>query len=192
MTSTTLTRRLLAGATVLGLSFATVACAEDNGEANGNADNGAETAAEDTADSTAEETEGAEAAGQDPETEETVDVETADGNTALVPQAFADAIAEREQDWGQPQTIQEGHNGSIAKFENGDRIVYSEDTGAVELVGMIGAAWDEQGGMDGEVGLPVAAEQETDNGWTQEFQNGVISWERDAEGNFDSTIEPAQ
>ena len=119
---------------------------------------------------------------------ETTEVQTADGNSVLVPGDFASELSDVEGEWGQPASVQESDGSFVAEFENGDRMIYSEETGSVPLVGMIGQTWSDEGGLGSEVGLPVSPEEEVDGGWTQEFQNGQISWTFDGE-QFSGTVE---
>lgn len=119
---------------------------------------------------------------------ETTEVQTADGNSVLVPGDFASELSDVEGEWGQPASVQESDGSFVAEFENGDRMIYSEETGSVPLVGMIGQTWSDEGGLGSEVGLPVSPEEEVDGGWTQEFQNGQISWTSDGE-QFSGTVE---
>ncbi|APT88581.1 hypothetical protein CFRA_04045 [Corynebacterium frankenforstense DSM 45800] len=177
-----LTRRVLAGAAAGALALGLVACSDDGNDGSidetvtssavtseADASDSSETASESAAES-ASESEGAEG--------ETQEIETAGGEKVAVPGALAKAIEEHESDFGQVTDVEEGENGTVATFENGDRIVYSEETGPVELVGKIGETWDEQGGLDAEIGLPTEPEKDASEatGWTQEFQNGTISW----------------
>lgn len=122
------------------------------------------------------------------ESGETTEVQTADGNSVLVPGDFASELSDVEGEWGQPASVQESDGSFVAEFENGDRMIYSEETGSVPLVGMIGQTWSDEGGLGSEVGLPVSPEEEVDGGWTQEFQNGQISWTFDGE-QFSGTVE---
>lgn len=122
------------------------------------------------------------------ESGETTEVQTADGNSVLVPGDFASELSDVEGEWGQPASVQESDGSFVAEFENGDRMIYSEETGSVPLVGMIGQTWSDEGGLGSEVGLPVSPEEEVDVGWTQEFQNGQISWTFDGE-QFSGTVE---
>lgn len=194
-------RRLLAGALVAGLSLTTVACSDgpDGGDSGAN-DGAAPTSSPAAEDNT---TSGESAGGDETTTAgaeaegdgstgaeaETVELQTADGNTVLVPATFADGVSQRESEWGQPQAVQQSGEILIATFDSGDRLVFSEETGAVELVGMIGQAWDDHGGAEAEVGLPTEAEEEIDNGWTQNFQNGVITYTDDGTGAYEAHIE---
>ena len=53
---------------------------------------------------------------------------------------------------------------------------------------MIAETWMSEGGLDAPVGLPTSDEQRVDNGWTQEFSNGSISWLSDHQGTFSATV----
>lgn len=110
--------------------------------------------------------------------EETVEQETADGETTLIPAEFKSSIEEVTGDWGQPETIQQEGDTAVATFAEGNHLVWSEDTGSVPLVGEIGNTWINGGGLNNEIGVPTAPEREitAEPGWTQEFTNGVINW----------------
>lgn len=174
-----LTRRVLAGAAAGALALGLVACSDDgnDGSIDETVTSNAVTSEADASDSS-ESSESASASESDKTDGETQEIETAGGEKVAVPGALAKAIEEHESDFGKVTDVEEGENGTVATFENGDRIVYSEETGPIELVGKIGETWVEQGGLDAEVGLPTAPEKDASEatGWTQEFQNGTISW----------------
>ena len=77
---------------------------------------------------------------------------------------------------------------AIVETEGGQKIVYSKDTGAHIVQGMIAETWMSEGGLDAPVGLPTSDEQTVDKGWTQEFSNGSISWLSDDQGIFSATV----
>ena len=56
-------------------------------------------------------------------------------------------------------------------------IVYSPDTEAVAVHGEVGVYWQNMGGVYSEAGLPLSEEVEGAEGFTQQFQNGVIAWD---------------
>lgn len=200
MIMNTMRIRLLAGAAVVGLTLGAAACADGDDTADSAPGTSAPASAEET-DAGAEEDAGAaeedadestqRAAGEQEDQPQTEEVETTDGNIALVPADLAAGVAERDDAWGKPETVQQFGETMIATYGNGDRLVHSPETGTVELVGMIGRAWDDQGGPEGEVGLPVNAEEEVDNGWTQDFQNGTISYTDDGTGNYQEHVDTA-
>ncbi|WP_304325095.1 LGFP repeat-containing protein [Corynebacterium frankenforstense] len=178
-----LTRRVLAGAAAGALALGLVACSDDGND--GSIDETvtsnavtSEADASDSSDPSETASESASASESDKADGETQEIETAGGEKVAVPGALAKAIEEHESDFGKVTDVEEGENGTVATFENDDRIVYSEETGPVELVGKIGETWVEEGGLDAEVGLPTAPEKDASEatGWTQEFQNGTISW----------------
>ena len=79
----------------------------------------------------------------------------------------------------------------LANFDNGNLLTFDDDEGAQPIVGKIAETWKEQGGLDSEVGLPKAAEEKAaqGKGWTQQFDDGVISWIQDESGKFTSSVE---
>ena len=112
------------------------------------------------------------------------DVVTADGSKE-VPAKLAEAIDEHKDTWGAIQTVEQKGDKFLATFDDdSNNLVYSEDTGVVELVGQIGETWKAQGGIDSEIGLPTAEETKATEGtgWTQEFENGTISWLKGTDG----------
>lgn len=115
---------------------------------------------------------------------EMTDVVTADGSKE-VPAKLAEAIDEHKDTWGAIQTVEQKGDKFLATFDDdSNNLVYSEDTGVVELVGQIGETWKAQGGIDSEIGLPTAEETKATEGtgWTQEFENGTISWLKGTDG----------
>ena len=78
---------------------------------------------------------------------------------------------------------------TLIEYDADKNIVYSEETGAVPLVGMIAETWKKDGGLDNEIGLPLKAEDKRDdnNGWIQDFQNGTIEW-LEENGEFGAKI----
>lgn len=182
MIASTLLRRLLAVGTCAALSIGAVACAEDQAPTPSSSATSESTTALSTTETTA-------ASSEASEKTESVELTTSDGNVVLVPAAFAEGVAEHESDWGQPQTVQQAGDGIAATFENGDRVIYSEATGAVPLLGMIGQAWEDQGGLNGQIGLPTEPEAEVEGGWRQAFQNGSIAYVDDGNGEFSAHVE---
>lgn len=183
-----ISRRVLAGVAAATLALGVTACsdAEDSGDSTSSATSTETSTQTSTSTASSEPSSSAAADG------ESVEVETASGESVLVPGAFAEALTDAEGDWGQPDTVEEGENGAfVATYANGDAITYSEETGAVELVGEIGNTWAAEGGLGNPVGLPTAPETEVDGGWTQDFQNGTISWLDDGTGTFSATVEQA-
>lgn len=172
-------RKFAAGTAALALSATLVSCSDS-----GSGGDGGETSASETTSSAAEES-GTEESGESTEAAST-QVNTADGNTVLVSTALAEEIDAVSGDWGQPESVEESDAGSVATFAEGHMLVYSEETGAQPLVGMIGQTWQNDGGLSNPIGLPTAAEQrnEESSGWSQEFQNGTIEWVRGEDGEF--------
>lgn len=210
LTQKKFSRKLMAGAAAAMLSMSVVACAEaedalseagdtldDAGVGDGgDGRNGAEPTPEGTAgteapDETedAEDTETTEPTGEEGAAD-TTEVESADGETLMIPTAAAEAG--EQADFGAPESVDEGPEGqTLVTYAEGNHIVYSEETGAQPLVGMIAETWVEEGGFDAAVGLPTAPESESDDraGWAQDFTNGTIAWVADDTGEFGADIQ---
>ena len=195
-----MTRRIAGGFAAATLSVALVACsdaedaADDAKDAAGSvaadASDAAGSAASDAAGSAAAEATGskddnAEGAKGDPQT-----VTTANGEEE-VPADLAAAIEEKQAEWGDVQSVESSDKGTLATFEGGKHLVYSEETGAQPVIGKIAETWVNEGGLDSSVGLPTKPEADATeaNGWTQEFSNGTISWTEGEDGQFKADIE---
>lgn len=83
--------------------------------------------------------------------------------------------------------------GTVQPFINGT-IFSSPATGAHLVQGEILAAYQAQGGPDGQLGWPTADETEigggpalANGGWVGEFQHGTVTWLNDGGGNFHGT-----
>lgn len=205
LTQKKFSKKLMAGAAAAMLSMSVVACAEvedtlsEAGDAlddagvgdGGDGRNGAEPIPEGTNDAEAtEETETMETTDEDDAAADTTEVESVDGETLTIPAAAA--AAGEEADFGAPESVDEGPDGqTLVTYADGNHIIYSEETGAQPLVGMIAETWVEEGGFDASVGLPTSPERESDDraGWTQEFTNGTISWVADDAGEFEADIQ---
>ncbi len=186
------------GATVaaLALSAGLVACSEGEGdvkEVEATETNTVTSAAEDADASASEgadasESEGAGAAGADGDTTE---LTTQGGEKVVVPSAAANATDELGLgNWGDPIAAETNEDGAtLIEYDADKNIVYSEETGAVPLVGEIANTWKKEGGLNSEVGLPLKAEDKRDdnNGWIQDFQNGTIEW-LEENGEFGAKI----
>lgn len=188
-----MSRRIVAVAAATTLALGVTACseAEDAASKAGDAAASATSAAGDAA-ASATSAVGDAVSTSEAADGESVEVQTAGGNPVLVPGAFAQAVTDREGDWGQPVTVEEGENATfLAAFDNGNHLTYSEETGAVELVGEIGNTWIAEGGLSNPIGLPTDTESQVDGGWSQDFQNGTISWLDGGNGEFSATVEQA-
>ena len=186
------------GATVAALALSTglVACSEGEGdvkevEATETNTVTSSAAADDTAteSASASESEGADAgAAADGDTTE---LTTQDGEKVVVPSAAANAPEELGLgNWGDPFNVETNDDGAtLIEYDAEKNIVYSEETGAVPLVGEIAKTWKKDGGLKNEIGLPTKAEDKRsdDNGWIQDFQNGTIEW-LEENGEFGAKI----
>lgn len=201
-----MTRRIAGGFAAATLSVALVACSDAEDAANDAKDTAGSVAADatDAAGSAAAEatskddaddadaSEGADASDDaDDKGGATKSIATANGDVD-VPADFASAIEEKKAEWGDVKSIEQGDDDEfLANFDNGNLLTFDDDEGAQPIVGKIAETWKEQGGLDSEVGLPKAAEEKATEGkgWTQQFDNGVISWIQDESGKFTSSVE---
>ena len=204
-----MTRRIAGGFAAATLSVALVACSDAEDAANDAKDTAGSVAADatDAAGSAAAEatskddaddadaSEGADASDDKDDADDkggaTKSIATANGDVE-VPADFASAIEEKKAEWGDVKSIEQGDDDEfLANFDNGNLLTFDDDEGAQPIVGKIAETWKEQGGLDSEVGLPKAAEEKAaqGKGWTQQFDNGVISWIQDESGKFTSSVE---
>lgn len=203
-----MTRRIAGGFAAATLSVALVACSDAEDAADDAKDTAGSVAADatDTAGSAAAEATSKDDAddaddSEDAEASDSEDADDKDGATKSiatangdveVPADFASAIEEKKAEWGDVKSIEQGDDDEfLANFDNGNLLTFDDDEGAQPIVGKIAETWKEQGGLDSEVGLPKAAEEKAaqGKGWTQQFDDGVISWIQDESGKFTSSVE---
>ena len=203
-----MTRRIAGGFAAATLSVALVACSDAEDAANDAKDTAGSVAADatDAAGSAAAEATSKDDAddkddSEDAEASDSEDADDKDGATKSiatangdvdVPADFASAIEEKKAEWGDVKSIEQGDDDEfLANFDNGNLLTFDDDEGAQPIVGKIAETWKEQGGLDSEVGLPKAAEEKAaqGKGWTQQFDDGVISWIQDESGKFTSSVE---
>jgi len=189
-------RKFAASAAAIALSASLVACSNDEGEVEEveatetnvatvtSATAEGDTATESASDS-ADATDAAAADG------ETTEITTQDGEKVVVPAAAANAPEELGLgNWGDPFNVETTEDGAtLIEYDAEKNIVYSEETGAVPVVGEIAKVWKKDGGLKNEIGLPLKVEDKRsdDNGWIQEFQNGTIEW-LEENGEFTAKI----
>ena len=206
-----MTRRIVGGFAAATLSVALVACSDAEDAANDAKDTAGSVAAdatdaagsaaaEATSKDDADDSEDAEASDSEDADDQddaadkggaTKSIATANGDVD-VPADFASAIEEKKAEWGDVKSIEQGDDDEfLANFDNGNLLTFDDDEGAQPIVGKIAETWKEQGGLDSEVGLPKAAEEKAaqGKGWTQQFDDGVISWIQDESGKFTSSVE---
>ncbi|WP_408935334.1 LGFP repeat-containing protein [Corynebacterium marquesiae] len=206
-----MTRRIAGGFAAATLSVALVACSDAEDAANDAKDTAGSVAAdatdaagsaaaEATSKDDADDSEDAEASDSEDADDQddaadkggaTKSIATANGDVD-VPADFASAIEEKKTEWGDVKSIEQGDDDEfLANFDNGNLLTFDDDEGAQPIVGKIAETWKEQGGLDSEVGLPKAAEEKVaqGKGWTQQFDDGVISWIQDESGKFTSSVE---
>lgn len=203
-----ITRRIAGGFAAATLSVALVACSDAEDAANDAKDTAGSVAADatDAAGSAAAEATSKDDAddkddSEDAEASDSEDADDKDGATKSiatangdveVPADFASAIEEKKAEWGDVKSIEQGDDDEfLANFDNGNLLTFDDDEGAQPIVGKIAETWKEQGGLDSDVGLPKAAEEKAaqGKGWTQQFDDGVISWIQDESGKFTSSVE---
>ena len=207
-------RRIAGGFAAATLSVALVACSDAEDAANDAKDTAGSVAADasDAAGSAVDEAtsekdkdaESCESEGADDSESadsESEDADSKDGDTKTVstangdkevPAALASAIEEKKAEWGDVQSVESSDKGSLATFDGGNLLAMAKGGDEAQpIVGKIAETWKEQGGLDAEVGLPKAAEEKATEGkgWTQQFDNGVISWIQDESGKFTSSVE---
>lgn len=204
-----MTRRIVGGFAAAALSVALVACSDAEDAANDAKDTAGSVAADasdaagsavdeatsekdkDAESSESEDADGSESEDADSKDGDTKTVSTANGDQE-VPAALASAIEEKKAEWGDVQSVESSDKGSLATFDGGNLLAMAKDGDEAQpIVGKIAETWKEQGGLDAEVGLPKAAEEKATEGkgWTQQFDNGVISWLQDESGKFTSSVE---
>lgn len=206
-----MTRRFAAGIAAATLSLGVVACsdAEDAAKDAGDAAKSAATEATDAAGSAANDakdsmkssdsaeasdsedadsSEGADSSESADAEGDMVGVSTADGEVE-VSSDFANAIKEKAGEWGDPQSIETSADGDVATFAKDKLMTYSKDAGSQPIIGKIAETWTEDGGLQNKVGLPTGPEQESGDGWVQEFTNGTISWMKGESGEYEATVE---
>lgn len=204
-----MTRRIVGGFAAATLSVALVACSDAEDAANDAKDTAGSVAADasdaagsavdeatsekdkDAESSESEDADGSESEDADSKDGDTKTVSTANGDQE-VPAALASAIEEKKAEWGDVQSVESSDKGSLATFDGGNLLAMAKDGDEAQpIVGKIAETWKEQGGLDAEVGLPKAAEEKATEGkgWTQQFDNGVISWIQDESGKFTSSVE---
>lgn len=210
-----MTRRIAGGFAAATLSVALVACSDAEDAANDAKDSAGSVAADATdaagsaaaeatsdKDKDADSSESEDAAdSESDDADEKDDADDKDGATKSiatangdveVPADFASAIEEKKAEWGDVQSIEQSDEDEfLATFDCGNLLTFDDDEGAQPIVGKIAETWKDQGGLDAEVGLPKAPEEKAaeGKGWTQQFDDGVISWLQDESGKFTSSVE---
>lgn len=187
-----MTRRIAGGFAAATLSVALVACSDAEDAADDAKDTAGSAASDatDAAGSAAAEATGSEDDNADGAKGGTQTITTANGEEE-VPADLAAAIEEKQSEWGDVQSVESSDEGTLATFEGGKYLAYSEQTGAQPVIGKIAETWVNEGGLASSVGLPTEPEAEatTENGWTQKFSNGTISWTQSDDGHFEADID---
>lgn len=158
-----LPRRLLAGLAAATLACGLVACADGADDATFG-DTPVETT-QDIDDAPADDPEG----GTEP-------VQLLDGQMIDLPAALSAGVDTYSFDFGAPIDVEEQAGRYLVSFDQGNYLVYSLATDAQPIGGEIAETWLAEGGIDAEIGLPVAEESITDRqGRAQNFENGTIT-----------------
>ena len=173
-----------------GLLLGAAACSDDDSDSVSDASSAAESGAAEASDamggSDSTEAESTETDGAD-------DAEGSEGSgdTELPEglQAAYDEAGGEQGEWGAVQNVESADGATLATFDNGWAV--ENDSGEVTpLIGMIGETWANDGGLENEIGLPTAPESgDAMQGWTQQFENGTISWMQDEDGTWDADVE---
>lgn len=184
-------RKLGASVAAVALAAGLVACSNDEGDVTEveATETNVETVTSEAADASA--SDAADASDENAADGDTVELTTEGGEKVLVPAAAANATEELGLgDWGDPVEVESRDDGTtLIEYASDKMIAYSEDGGAVPIIGEISRVWKEQGGLDSDLGLPKAAEsvRSDGNGWIQEFANGTIEW-LEENGEFTENI----
>ncbi|AKK10786.1 LGFP repeat-containing protein [Corynebacterium uterequi] len=202
MTSS-LSRRLLAGAAALSLGFGLVAC-NDADTAASNAKGAASTAASEAKEAASEAKDAAKEAATEAKdaaskakdaAKDAAGVDTpitlSDGTSIQVPADFATALGNEAEFKGAPASVEQSGDAWVATYPNTDHgiLVYSASTGAVPVIGQILQTWTAEGGVDSALGLPTAPEEgDMESGWHQTFANGTIDWLPQGDGSYTADI----
>lgn len=76
-----------------------------------------------------------------------------------------------------------GGRGRFVEFEHGN-IYWSPQTGAVAVAKDIMEAWGKKQYENGPLGYPIAEAKKMGDGWVQEFENGVITRDKDGKTQY--------
>lgn len=213
---TSYTKKVMAGAAALGLCLTVTACSNSESDSAGSSASSvassaaseassAVSSASSVASSAASEASSADADDDDADdaddaddnkasSAEMTEVTTKDGTKQEIP-ADVTALAAKRTDLRSqdPQTVvvDDGkylvNYGTIAGGYQYN-VAWTEETGAVEIYGEIFNAWREAGDFDSEVGAPKAPEVEIDNGYSQDFTDGTITWTTEDGTNYSATV----
>lgn len=180
-----LNRRILAGTAAVALTLGLAACSQDAKDAASSATSAAGDAASSATSAAGDAANSAKESAGDAASSASEAVKGGADKLTSIPSAQGDvevpaavATAAEEHQLGEAVGVTKGSEDGqyIVEYSDGRYIVNTEDNGGVLIQGKIAETWIEAGGYDAEVGVPVAAEQRIDNGWTQEFTKGKIDW----------------
>ncbi len=203
-----MTKKALAVAAALGLGLTITACSNSESESAGSSASSvvssAASEASSAVSSAASVAESAKSAAVDADDDdaddddavstEMTEVTTKDGTKQEIPAAIATVAAKRTDLKSQnPQSVlvEDGkylvNYGTIAGGYQYN-VAYTEDTGAVEIYGEIFNTWREDGAFNSKVGDPKSPEVKIDNGFSQEFTDGTITWTTKDGKTFSGTV----
>ncbi|MBV7295709.1 hypothetical protein KRX51_07255 [Corynebacterium sp. TAE3-ERU12] len=183
----TISRSVAAAVLGTGLVFGAAACSTDDAEdAVVDATNAVEDAAgdaKDAADKAGDKIEeGAEKA------KDAVDGEIDGKEVSREIQAAYEEFGGADE-LGTLEEVTEENGATVAIFSDNARIYETEEHGAILVQGKILDTWMENGGPEGELGMPIEDEEEIDNGWISYFEGGSIKWTSEDGQNYTPTIE---
>lgn len=186
-----ISRKALAVAAAASLTLGVAACSEAEDQAN-KAGDAASSAANDATDKAGEAAGDAKDKADEAVNGKDKGAEGEAGSEELPEeiQTLWDNEGGKEGPYGDVVAVTSNDNGdTLAEFDGGQRVVYSEGNGAVPVIGMIGQTWADGGALDNEIGLPTAPEKgSAEEGWTQSFTNGTIEWSNKDGNGFAETI----
>ncbi|MDN5581529.1 MAG: LGFP repeat-containing protein [Corynebacterium sp.] len=170
-----------------GLLLGAAACSDDDSDSVSDASSAAESGAAEASDAMG----GSESTEAESTESESAEGSEGSGDTELPEglQAAYDEAGGEQGEWGAVQNVESADGATLATFDNGWAV--ENDSGEVTpLIGMIGETWANDGGLENEIGLPTAPESgDAMQGWTQQFENGTISWMQDEDGTWDADVE---
>lgn len=202
------TKKVLASAAALGLCFSITACSNSESDSAGSsassvassavseASSAVSSAASvvNSAEADADDADDADSDADDAASTEMTEVTTKDGTKQEIPAAVATLAAKRTDLRSQdPQTVVVDDGKYLVNYGTIDggyqyNVAYTEDTGAVEIYGEIFNAWREDGTFESKVGAPKSPEVEIDNGYSQQFTDGTITWTTEDGVNYSATL----
>ena len=109
-----------------------------------------------------------------------------------VPEELYKAVAKEEKEDVSVVALTQGEaERYLVELSNGACVVYSPETSTREVRGQIARIWLREGALQAPIGLPVDKEVDLPDeaGWSQKFERGTISWERDDQGQYGAKVQ---